>query len=140
MRRVSGGTGWSFPVRVHLVFLVVGTLLPTLALTAVLTLRVIRDGREAVRRQLLEAARASATIVDSELLGTIRTLRALAESETLREELHVDVVRRAGNGAGAERHQVRLSARGLEPVDVATEGRGMPYSFETASVGSPING
>src|SRR5215510_3679491 len=85
MRRVSRGTGWSFPVRVHLLFLVVGTLLPTLALSAVLMLRVIRDGREAVRRQLLEAARASATIVDSELLGTIRTLRALAESETLRE-------------------------------------------------------
>ena len=68
----------------HLLFLVVGTLLPTLALSAVLTLRVIRDGREAVRRQLLEAARADATIVDSELLGTIRALRALAESETLR--------------------------------------------------------
>ena len=47
-------------------------------------LRVIRDGREAVRRQLLEAARAQATIVDSELLGTIRALRALAESEALR--------------------------------------------------------
>jgi hypothetical protein len=76
--------GWSFPLRTHLLFLVVGTLLPTLALSAVLTLRVIRDGREAVRRQLLDAARADATIVDSELLGTIRALRTLAESETLR--------------------------------------------------------
>src|SRR5262245_21188933 len=84
MRRVSRGTGWSFPVRVHLLFLVVGTLLPTLALSVVLTLRVIRDGREAVRRQLLDAARSEATIVDAELLGTIRALRALAESETLR--------------------------------------------------------
>ena len=84
MRRVSRRTGWSFPLRVHLLFLVVGTLLPTLALTAVLMLRVVRDGREAVRRQLLEAARAQAAIVDSELLGTIRALRALAESETLR--------------------------------------------------------
>jgi signal transduction histidine kinase len=68
----------------HLLFLVVGTLLPTLALSGVLTLRVVRDGREAMRRQLLEAARAEAAIVDSELLGTIRALRALAESETLR--------------------------------------------------------
>src|SRR5215510_2504724 len=85
MRRVPSRGGWSFPLRAHLLFLVIGTLLPTLALSAVLTLRVIRDGREAVRRQLLDAARASATIVDAELLGTIRTLRALAESETLRE-------------------------------------------------------
>ena len=70
MRGVSPGGGWSFPLRAHLLFLVVGTLLPTLALSAVLTWRVIRDGREAARRQLLEAARAEATIVDSELLGT----------------------------------------------------------------------
>jgi len=84
MRPVSRRTGWSFPLRVHLLFLVVGTLLPTLALTGVLMLRVIRDGRETVRRQLLEAARAQATIVDSELLGTIRALRALAESKALR--------------------------------------------------------
>src|SRR4029453_1117659 len=84
MRRISTRTGWSFPLRMHLLFLVVGTLLPTLALSGVLTLRVIRDGREAMRRQLLEAARAEAAIVDSELLGTIRALRALAESETLR--------------------------------------------------------
>src|SRR5262245_30435719 len=82
MRRVSRG-GWSFPLRAHLLFLVVGTLLPTLALTAVLTLRVIRDGRESVRRELLNEARAEANIVDSELLGTIRALRALAESEAL---------------------------------------------------------
>ena len=84
MRRASSRTRWSFPLRVHLLFLVVGTLLPTLALSGVLTLRVIRDGREAMRRQLLEVARAEAAIVDSELLGTIRALRALAESETLR--------------------------------------------------------
>src|SRR5215475_9406581 len=84
MRRVPSRGGWSFPLRAHLLFLVVGTLLPTLALSAVLTLRVIRDGRETVRRQLLEAARAEAAIVDSELLGTIRTLHALAESDTLR--------------------------------------------------------
>ena len=75
--------GWSFPLRAHLLVLVVGTLLPTLALTAVLVQRVISDGREAIRRQLLEAARAQATIVDSELLGTIRALQALAESHML---------------------------------------------------------
>jgi signal transduction histidine kinase/CheY-like chemotaxis protein len=65
-------------------FLVVSTLLPTLALSVVLTRRVVRDGREAARWQLLEAARAEATIVDAELLGTIRALRALAESDALR--------------------------------------------------------
>src|SRR6185369_561505 len=84
MRRVPSRGGWSFPLRAHLLFLVIGTLLPTLALSGFLTLRVIRDGRETIRRQLLEAARAEAAIVDSELLGTIRALHALAESDTLR--------------------------------------------------------
>jgi signal transduction histidine kinase/CheY-like chemotaxis protein len=84
MRRDSARGGWSFPLRAHLLFLVVGTLLPTLALSAVLAGRVMGDRRDAVRSQLLEAARAEATIIDSELLGTIRALRALAESDTLR--------------------------------------------------------
>src|SRR5580765_3297496 len=84
MRPVPTRSGWSFPLRAHLLFLVVGTLLPTLALSAALTLRVIRDGRDAVRRQLLDAARAQATIVDSELLGTVRALRALAETDALK--------------------------------------------------------
>src|SRR5580765_2059402 len=84
MRPVPVLSGWSFPLRAHLLFLVVGTLLPTLALSAALTLRVMRDGREAARRQLLEAARGQAAIVDSELLGTIRALRALAATDTLR--------------------------------------------------------
>jgi signal transduction histidine kinase/ActR/RegA family two-component response regulator len=84
MRRGSSKGGRSFPLRAHLLFLVVGTLLPTLALSAVLARRVMRDRRDAVRSQLLEAARAEATIIDSELLGTIRALRALAESDTLR--------------------------------------------------------
>src|SRR4051794_6557050 len=83
MRPVPSRRGWSFPLRAHLLFVVVGTLLPTLAVTTVLMLRVVRDGRDAVRRQLLEAAKAQANIVDSELLGTIRALRALAESSTL---------------------------------------------------------
>jgi len=86
MRQGSSRRGWSFPLRAHLLFLVVGTLLPTLALTAVLTLRVVSDGREAVRRQLLEAAKAEAAIVDAELLGTIRALRTLAESSTLQAD------------------------------------------------------
>src|SRR5258707_2907109 len=84
MPEVPPGNGWSFPLRAHLLFLVVGTLLPTLALTAFLAERVVRNARETVRHQLLEAARAEASIVDAELLGTIRALSALAESETLR--------------------------------------------------------
>src|SRR6516162_5086198 len=80
MRRDSARGGWSFPLRAHLLFLVVGTVLPTLSLSAVLAGRVMGDRRDAVHSQLLEAARAEATIIDSELLGTIRALRALAES------------------------------------------------------------
>jgi signal transduction histidine kinase/CheY-like chemotaxis protein len=76
-------SGWSFPLRVHLLVLVVGTLLPALVLAGVLIQRVVNDGRDAVRRQLLEAARAEASVLDSELSGTIRALRALAESDRL---------------------------------------------------------
>src|SRR5262245_11458793 len=127
MRRVSLQAGWSFPLRVHLLFLVVGTLLPTLALSAVLMLRVIRDGREAVRRELLEAARAQATIVDSELLGTIRALHALAESETLRTgdlDGFRDVALRVEQTQPSWSDVVLHTAKGVAVVNVAAKSFG----------------
>jgi signal transduction histidine kinase/CheY-like chemotaxis protein len=66
-----------------LIVLIIGTLLPALALAAVLVQRVVDDKRQAVEQQLLETARAEAAVVDAELSGTIRALQALAQSERL---------------------------------------------------------
>jgi signal transduction histidine kinase/CheY-like chemotaxis protein len=73
----------AFSLRAHLLLLVVGTLLPTLVVAGVLVRRVVADNREAVERRLLEAARAEAAIVDAELVGTIRALQGLGQSDRL---------------------------------------------------------
>jgi signal transduction histidine kinase len=70
-------------VRAHLAVLVIATTVPALVVAAFLVRRVVTDNRAAVERQLLEAARAEAAIVDSELHGTIRALQGLAESDHL---------------------------------------------------------
>ena len=70
-------------LRAHLLVLVIGTLLPTLVLAGFLVRRVVADNRHAVEQRLLEAARAEAALVDAELLGTIRALQGLAQSDRL---------------------------------------------------------
>jgi signal transduction histidine kinase/ActR/RegA family two-component response regulator len=71
------------PLRWHLVVLVVGTLLPVVAFTALVVLRLANHERTAVERRLQYSARMMAASVDNEMLGTIRALHALAASETL---------------------------------------------------------
>src|SRR5689334_17535365 len=83
MRRISASGGWSFTLRAHLLALVLGTLLPALVLASVLVKRVVDDNRRAVQQRMLEAARAQASLIDSEFSGTIRALQALAGSERL---------------------------------------------------------
>ena len=70
-------------LRAHLLLLVIGTLLPTLVVAAFLVRRVVSENRGAVERRLLEAARAAAATVDAELVGTIRALQGLGESDRL---------------------------------------------------------
>src|ERR1051326_7084342 len=70
-------------LRAHLLLLVIGTMLPVLIVAVVLMRHVVADNREAVARQLLEAARAEAALVDAELGGTIRALPGLAQSGRL---------------------------------------------------------
>lgn len=60
--------------------LVVATLAPALVLSAFLFRRVARENRDALDRQLLNAARAEAAVVDAEISGTLRALQALAMS------------------------------------------------------------
>src|SRR5690349_8095849 len=69
-----------FPLRTHLLALVVATLVPALLLSAFLLRRVARENRESLDRQLLNAARAEAAVVDAEISGSIRALQALALS------------------------------------------------------------
>ncbi|MEO8482163.1 MAG: ATP-binding protein [Acidobacteriota bacterium] len=69
-----------FPLRTHLFLLVIGTLLPTLLLTAFLVSQLVGAVRTNTERRLTEASRATAALVDAELSGTIRTLEALAQS------------------------------------------------------------
>jgi signal transduction histidine kinase/ActR/RegA family two-component response regulator len=71
------------PLRWHLVVLVVGTLLPVVAFTALVVLRLAHHERAAVERRLQYSARMMAAEVDNEMLGTIRALHALAASETI---------------------------------------------------------
>jgi len=70
-------------LRTHLLILVVGTLLPALAVAALLINRVVHDNRAAVENQLIASARAQATAIDRELSGTIRALQALTQSDHL---------------------------------------------------------
>ncbi len=72
-----------FPLRTHLLLLVVGTLLPVLLLTAFLVRRLVDANHATIDRRLLEASRATAALVDAELSGTIRALQALALSPRL---------------------------------------------------------
>jgi hypothetical protein len=66
------------PFRVHLLSLVIGIVLPALIVAALLVRRVVNDNRAAVDRQLVEAARAEAAMVDGELRGTVLALEGLA--------------------------------------------------------------
>jgi len=75
--------GRRFPLRLHLLLLVIGTLLPVLLLTALVVRWLVDTNRATVERRLLEASRASAALIDAEITGTIRTLQALARSQRL---------------------------------------------------------
>jgi len=78
-----GRTIRTFSLRAHLLLLVIGTLLPTLVVAALLVRHVVMDNRNAVERRLLEAARREAAMVDAELVGTIRALQGLGQSDRL---------------------------------------------------------
>lgn len=80
MTRLATSPSRRFPLRTHLLLLVIGTLLPALLLTAFLVREMVDAIRTNTERRLIEASRATAAIVDAELSGTIRTLEALAQS------------------------------------------------------------
>ena len=54
-----------------------------MVIAAVLVRRVVADNRTAVEQRLFETARAVSSVVDAELVGTIRALQGLGESDRL---------------------------------------------------------
>lgn len=70
-------------LRVHLLVLVLGALLPGTVLTGVLVWRAFANNRDAAERRLLESARVDAAALDREFAGVISSLDALATSPAL---------------------------------------------------------
>ncbi len=73
----------TFPLRWHLVLLVLGTLLPVVVFGALVAHQLSKAERAVAERRLLRSARGLAMAVDREMSSTIRTLSALAASERL---------------------------------------------------------
>ena len=71
------------PLRVHLLILVLGAMLPGMVLTGVLVWRAFANNRALAERRLLDSARVDAAALDREFAGAISVLQALATSPTL---------------------------------------------------------
>ena len=88
-------------LRTHLLFLVVGTLLPAVLLRYVARPSgCVAANRATIERRLLEASRATAALVDAEITATVRTLQALSRSQRLDD----------GNLAGFYREATEVQA------------------------------
>jgi signal transduction histidine kinase len=70
-------------IRVYLLILVLGAMLPGALLTGILVWRNFTNNRAFSERRLLESARVDASALDREFASTISTLRVLATSRTL---------------------------------------------------------
>lgn len=75
--------GRILPLRWHLVFLVVGTLLPVVIFAVGIITRLAYEQRSAATRRLLHSARQMSGSLDREMSSTLRILSALAESAHL---------------------------------------------------------
>ena len=73
----------TFPLRWHLVLLVMGILLPGVVFGALIAYRLSTSERAIAERRLVRSARDLATAVDREMSSSIRALSALAASERL---------------------------------------------------------
>jgi signal transduction histidine kinase/CheY-like chemotaxis protein len=71
------------PLRIYLLILVLGAMLPGTLLTGVLVWRAFAQNRAVAERRLIESARVDAAALDREFAGTISVLEALATSPAL---------------------------------------------------------
>lgn len=92
------------PIRVYLIILVLGAMLPGALLTGILVWRAFANNRAGTERRLLDSARVDASAIDREFTGIIRILEALATSPALdRDDLeafHGDASRVHATQAG----------------------------------------
>ena len=72
-----------YPLRIHLVVLVAGALLPVLLFAGFLTKRVVDDERAELQRRVLESARTQMQVVEGEIAGSVRALQTLAQSSRI---------------------------------------------------------
>jgi signal transduction histidine kinase/CheY-like chemotaxis protein len=96
------------PLRVYLLLLVLGAMLPGAVLTAILVAQTFSGNRDVIERRLQDAARVDAAALDRELESIIRLLEVLATSPALA----------AGNlpAFDAEARRVHLAQRGWSSV------------------------
>jgi hypothetical protein len=84
-------------IRSHLLFLVLGTLLPILAFSAAMTAVFWREQRQALEQRFLDRVRGMTIALDREIDGNIRSLQMLAESPHLQSNdllsFHEQIVR-----------------------------------------------
>jgi signal transduction histidine kinase len=73
----------SIPLRIYLLLLVLGAMLPGAVLTAILVAQTFAGNRAVIERRLMDAARVDAAAVDRELDAAIRALEVLATSPAL---------------------------------------------------------
>jgi len=71
------------PLRVYLLLLVLGAMLPGAVLTAILVAQTFAGNRAVIERRLMDAARVDAAAVDRELDAAIAALQVLATSPAL---------------------------------------------------------
>lgn len=118
-----------YPLRIHLVVLVTGALLPLLLFSLFLTRRLIDDERAGVERRVLDSARAQMQVIDGEVAGTVRALQSLAQSERL------DV-----GDFRVFQEQARRAARGQPSWDsvVLTNLEGRQVMNTSVPPGSPL--
>jgi hypothetical protein len=84
-------------IRSHLLFLVLGTLLPILAFSAAMTAVFWREQRQVLEQRFVDRVRGMTIALDREIDGNIRSLQMLAESPHLQSNdllsFHEQIVR-----------------------------------------------
>jgi signal transduction histidine kinase len=74
------------PLRLYLVILILGAIMPGALLTAGLVRRAVASNHAAAERRLIESARVDASALDREFISTFSTLRVLGASSALERD------------------------------------------------------
>ena len=126
------------PLRVYLLFLVLGAMLPGAVLTAILVAQTFSGNRAVIERRLLDSARVDAAALDRELEAIIRSLGVLATSPALHagdlQTFHAEA-RRAQLAQQGWLSVVLLSPEGQQLMSTRLAwGTALPKAHEPESV------